>query len=245
MQIKTLWAPLAIATTALVTSACSAQADDFSKEEIETIVHEYIMENPDIIADAIYLLQEQAENDKARQEAEAMKEMEGSLFNSKYDPVGGNPDGSITLVEFFDYNCGYCKRASETLLQLVENNPNLRVVYKEWPILSEGSSIAAQVALAVNLSQPEKYEAVHHAFLAARSIANAEAAWKIAESVGVDRAAAEAKYNSQEVKNHLAQSSMLAQNLGITGTPAFVVGDRILKGAYPIEQIQEAIDSQS
>lgn len=244
MQFKTLWAPLAIASSVFMTSACTAQADDFSKEEIETIVHEYIMANPEIIADAIYLLQEQAENDKAKQEAEAMKELEGALFNSKYDPVGGNPEGSITLVEFFDYNCGYCKRASETLLQLIENNPDLRVVYKEWPILSEGSSIAAQVALAVHFSQPEKYEALHHALLGSRSIANIEAAWKIAESVGVDRKAAETKYNSQEVKNHLAQSSMLAQNLGITGTPAFVVGDKILKGAYPIEQIQEAIDSQ-
>lgn len=245
MHFKSLWAPLAIATSVLVTSACNAQAEDFSKEQIETIVHDYIMENPDIIADAIYLLQERAEQEKANQEAAAMEQMKDSLISSKLDPVGGNPDGDITLVEFFDYNCGYCKRASATLQQLIENNPNLRVVYKEWPILSEGSAIAAQVALAVNLSQPEKYEELHHAFLAARGLSNVEAIWKIAEGVGVDRAAAEAQFNSQAVKDHLAQSSMLAQNLGITGTPAFIVGDQILKGAYPIEQIQAAIDSQS
>jgi protein-disulfide isomerase len=245
MQFYKIWSPLTVAISVLFASSCTAQAEDFSKEEIESIVHEYIMENPEIIADAIYLLQERAEADKAKQASEALQNMQDALTNSELDPVGGNTEGSITIVEFFDYNCGYCKRASGTLQQLVKDNPNLKVVYKEWPILSESSSIAAKIALAINLAEPTKYEEFHHTLLSARSIRSAEDVWKIAEQVGIDRSAAEAKLNSPEVEQHLTQTSALAQNLGITGTPAFIVGDKILKGAYPIEQIQEAIDSQS
>jgi protein-disulfide isomerase len=203
------------------------------------------MENPEIIADAIYLLQERAEADKAKQASEALQGMQDALTNNELDPVGGNTDGSITIVEFFDYNCGYCKRASGTLKQLIKDNPNLKVVYKEWPILSESSSIAARIALAINQAEPDKYEEFHHALLSARSIRSADDVWKVAEQVGIDRAMAESKLNSPEVEQHLSQTSTLAQSLGITGTPAFVVGDKILKGAYPIEQIQAAIDSQS
>lgn len=235
----------AISISVLMASACSVQADDFSKEEIEKIVHEYIMENPEIISDAIYVLQERAEAQKAEQESAALKDMSDMLFANPVDPVGGNAEGTITLVEFFDYNCGYCKRSSPVLEQLVKDNPNLKVVFKEWPILSESSAIAARIALAVNLVQPELYEPLHHELLSASSLRSADDVWKIAKKVGVNQALVEAKLNSPEVNQHLQQTSTLAQQLGITGTPAFIVGDQILKGAYPIEQIQQAIDSQS
>lgn len=234
-----------VSAAVLFLTACSVQADDMSKEEIEQIVRDYILENPEIIADAIYLLQERAEAEKAQQEAAALSELTDSLMNSEFDPVGGNPDGTITLVEFFDYNCGYCKRSNAVLKTLIENNPNLKVVYKEWPILSEGSSIAARIALAANLALPEQYEDLHRALLESRSLRTEKDVWKVVEKAGLDREAVESKMNAPEIDRHLAQSSALAQQLGITGTPAFVVGDQILKGAYPLERIQEAIDSQS
>lgn len=236
--------PIAAITVALFGTACTATAEDFSKEEIEQIVYDYIMENPEIIADAIYLLQERAEAQKAEQEAAALSEMQDLLDNNALDPVGGNLDGTVTLVEFFDYNCGYCKRVNDTVQTLIENNPNLKVVYKEWPILSEGSTIAARIALAANLVDPEKYEALHRALLETRSIKNENDAWKAIEKVGIDRKSVEAKLNSPEVELHLRQTASLAQQLGITGTPAFVIGDTMLKGAYPIDQIQAAIDAQ-
>ena len=171
--------------------------------------------------------------------------MQGMLFDNELDPIGGNPEGSITMVEFFDYNCGYCKRSSPVLQQLIASNPELKVVYKEWPILAESSGIAARIALAVNLVEPEKYEALHRELLLAKSLRSADDVWKIGKKVGINRTAVEAKLNSPQVEQHLQQSSTLAQQLGITGTPAFIVGDQILKGAYPIEQIQAAIDAQS
>jgi protein-disulfide isomerase len=245
MSLFKNWTPLVLATSVMFATACSVQAEEMSKEAIERIVHEYILENPEIIADAIYLLQARAEEDKAKQESSALQEMQMLLTDNELDPVGGNPDGDITIVEFFDYNCGYCKRASPVLQTLVKNNPNLKVVYKEWPILSESSSTAARIALAVNLVQPEKYEELHHALLSSRSLRSDNDVWKIAESVGVDRKLVEPKLNSPEINLHIQQSTTLAQSLGITGTPAFIVGDKIMKGAYPIEQIQQAIDSQS
>ncbi len=235
----------ALAACVIATSACSVQAEDYNKEDIEKIVHEYIMEHPEIIADAIYLLQERAELEKAEKESAALSDMKDMLFNNAIDPVGGNPEGTVTLIEFFDYNCGYCKRSNPVLQSLIANNPNLKVVYKEWPILTETSDIAARIALAVNLAAPDKYEALHQALLSVNSLKTADDVWKVVKKVGIDREAVEAKMDHPEVKQHLQQTSTLAQQLGITGTPAFIVGDQILKGAYPIEQIQAAIDSQS
>lgn len=245
MLTTKLFSTMAIAGGVIFASACSAQAEDFNKEEIETIVHDYIMEHPEIISDAIYVLQERAEAEKAAKEGVALKEMSSMLLTNALDPVGGNPEGEITLVEFFDYNCGYCKRSSPVLQKLVENNPNLKVVYKEWPILAESSGIAARIALAINLGQPEYYDDFHHALLATKSIRSADDVWKVAKKVGADRDIIEPLLSDPKVSSHLQQTTMLAQQLGITGTPAFIVGDTIMKGAYPIEQIQKAIDEQS
>lgn len=231
--------------SAFVFTACTANAADMPREEIEQIVQEYILENPEIIREAIYLLQQQAENEKAQQAAEALSGLQDSLNNNVLDPVGGNPDGSITLVEFFDYNCGYCKRVNSVVKALIKENPNLKVVYKEWPILSEASSYAARVALAVNIAAPEQYEELHRAFLSASSLRSEGDIWKVVAKVGIDRSLVESAMSAPEIDQHLEETAMLARQLDITGTPAFVVGDQILKGAYPQEQIQRAIDSQS
>lgn len=236
---------LTLMSAIVFTAACTANAQDLNQEEIEQIVHNYILENPEIIREAIFLLQERAEAEKAAQEAQALSDMTDLLENNELDPVGGNLDGTITIVEFFDYNCGYCKRVSPVLEELVEENPNLRVVFKELPILAESSVTAARIALAVNMVAPEKYEALHHDLLSLSKIGSDNDIWKVVKKLDIDRDAVEAKLSSPEIELHLQQSSQLAQTLNITGTPAFVVGDIILRGAYPKEQIQRAIDTQS
>lgn len=235
-----------IATAAISASLSSLSiAEDYSKEEIESIVRDYILENPDIIADAIYILQERAEQERAQQQEAALQELSSNLISSNLDPVGGNPDGTITLVEFFDYNCGYCKRANDVVQTLIKQNPDLRVVYKEWPILSEASTAAAEIALAVNLAEPAMYETFHRALLSTRRLSSKADIWRIVEDLDLDRANIEAQLTSPLIEQHIRQSTELAQMLNITGTPAFVVGDQILRGAYPIEQIQQAIDEEA
>jgi len=242
MNIKNLFYTLAIGSALSLFTACSAQAEEYSKDEIEKIVKEYILENPEIIADAIYILQDRAAQQKNNQEADALSDLNSLIYDNALDPIGGNPEGTVTIVEFFDYNCGFCKRASNTLQTLVKRNPNLKVVYKEWPILSEGSAHAARIALAVNLAFPDQYSSFHHKLLSSSSIRTENDVWKVVAKAGLDRKSIEQQLKSPRVSLHLEQVSSLAQKLGITGTPAFIVGDNVLKGAYPIEDIQKAID---
>lgn len=241
MKAVKLIRPVAL-TASLFAAASVIQAEEFSKSEIEEIVHQYILEHPEVIAEAIYKLQDRAEQEKAQKEAESLQKMTDMLINNPIDPVGGNTNGSITIVEFFDYNCGYCKRANDTLQALIAENPDLKVVYKEWPILSESSDKAARIALAANLAYPEKYEALHRALLDTRSLRSESDIWKAIEKLELDKAAIEAKLSDESIDQHISETSQLAQSLGITGTPAFVVGGRILKGAYPQAEIQKAID---
>lgn len=242
---KNLFTSFFAAVVLALTVGCSANAEDLTKDEIETIVRDYILENPEIISDAIMILQQRAEAAQAEQQANAMRGMQKILTNNPLDPVGGNPDGTVTLVEFFDYNCGYCKRANPTLQALIKENPNLRVVYKEWPILSEGSVDAAKIALAVNLVTPERYEEFHVALLNAAPIRSANDVWRVVERLNLDRGEIENQLTNPDIERHLQQAAQLAQRLNITGTPAFVVGDSILRGAYPQEEIQSAIDQAS
>lgn len=235
---------LILACGVTVAAALPTQAEEFSKSEIETIVRNYILENPTIISEAIYILQRQAEQERAEKESLALKSLSDALNDNPLDPVGGNPEGSVTLVEFFDYNCGYCKRSNDVLQELIEKNPNLKVVYKEWPILSEASASAASIALAVNLAFPKDYEDFHRALLNTRAIRSEADVWKVVEKLALSREKVEAQLNSVKVKQHLQQTKALAQQLGITGTPAFIIGDSVLKGAYPIEDLQRAIDRQ-
>lgn len=219
-------------------------ADELSEEDIERIIYNYLLENPEVVGAAIERLQQQYAQEQASREQAAVQQLQAQLLSSDLDPVGGNPNGRITLVEFFDYNCGYCKRSNQVLQTLIANNPDLRVVYKEWPILSEGSAIAARTALAVNLAAPESYEALHRALLASRSLRTEDQVWQVIATAGVERSVVEAKLDAPQIREHLRQTAQLAEQLGITGTPAFLVGDQILKGAYPLEQMQAAIDRQ-
>lgn len=237
--------PLIASAAIMLSVSCNTNAEEFSKEEIESIVKDYILENPEIISDAIMVLQQRAEAAKLQQEADALSTMQAMLTDNVLDPIGGNPEGTVTLVEFFDYNCGYCKRANPVLQELIAKNPNLRIVYKEWPILSDASGEAARIALAVNLTTPDQYEEYHDALMTSGSIRSANDAWKVVDNLELDREAIEAQLNNPDIERHLQQTSQLAQSLSITGTPAFVVGNAVLRGAYPQEAIQQAIDEAS
>ncbi len=228
----------------LALTAVFAQAEDLTEDDVNQMVRNYILENPEIIMEAIGILQEREQAAQQASENQLLADAGDLLVRTAKDPVGGNPDGDITLVEFFDYNCGYCKRASETVKALTEANPNLRVVYKEWPILSETSVTAARVGLAINELYPDQYQTYHDALLARPgALRQNSEVWEVVDSLGLDRAELEEETKADWVQQNLASNRALAQQLNITGTPTFVVGTEILRGAYPQADIQAAIDA--
>lgn len=228
----------------LALTAVFAQAENLTEDDVNRMVRNYILENPEIVMEAIGILQEREQAAQQASQSELLASAGDRLVNMDKDPVGGNPDGNIMLVEFFDYNCGYCKRAADTVKALTEANPNLRVVYKEWPILSETSLTAAKVGLAINELYPEQYSTYHDALLARPSSLRQDSeVWQVVDSLGLDRAELEEETKAEWVQQNLASNRALAQQLNITGTPTFVVGTEILRGAYPEADIQAAIDA--
>ncbi len=153
----------------------------------------------------------------------------------------GNPKGNVTLVEFFDYNCGYCKRALEDVSALIKNDPNLKVVLKELPILSPGSVEAARVAVAVRMQNPAKYWDFHRALLGGRGEANMARALAAAQAAGLDVERIKKDISNPEVDATLAESEQLAKALQIGGTPSYVLGDQLIPGALPHDRMAVAI----
>jgi protein-disulfide isomerase len=231
---------IALAAAAFSLAAGAAQAQQ-SKEDIEKIVREYLLKNPEIIEQAIVELrkrQEQAESSARTQAIASNREL---LQNSPRGVVVGNPKGNVTLVEFFDYNCGYCKRALEDVSTLIKTDPNLKVVLKELPILSPGSVEAARVSIAVRMQDPSKYWAFHRALLSGRGEANMARALAAAQAAGLDVERIKKDLTNPEVDATLAESEQLAKALAIGGTPSYVLGDTLIPGALPAERLAMAI----
>jgi protein-disulfide isomerase len=170
---------------------------------------------------------------------EQVRVLADQIFFAEGSPVGGNPDGDVTLVEFFDYNCGYCKRVMPAVEAVAEADPNLRIVYKEFPILSEGSMIAARAALASRAQ--DLYEPFHEALMGFEGRIGESEVFAIAEGVGLDVEQLREDMGSDAVTAEIAANMDLARALQINGTPAFVVGDQVIPGAVPQAQLESAI----
>ncbi|MBB3770325.1 protein-disulfide isomerase [Angulomicrobium tetraedrale] len=223
--------------------APAAALDDAQRKEFETVIRDYLLKNPEVIQEAIGELQKRQAAVEAGQRQQALAGLKPQIFDSAHAVTIGNPKGDITLVEFFDYNCGYCKHALADMQKLVQNDPKLRVVLKEFPVLGPGSVEAAQVAVAVRLLAPDKYYAFHQKLLGDRGQANKAKALAVASDLGIDTAAIEAKLTDPEINATLQESLKLADALGIDGTPSYVVGDTVIVGAVGHDQIRKALDS--
>jgi len=207
-------------------------AEAFSPEQraaIESIIKEYLLANPEVFLEVQTALESRMDEIQAKKIQTAIAAQAQEIYRSPDAPVAGNPNGDITVVEFFDYNCGYCKRAFGDLAKLIDKDPMVRVVLKELPILSKGSEEAARVALAAKAQG--KYWQVHQALLTLRGQANEQTALAAAEKVGVDMAKLKSDMKSEAVTNEIARVRELAQAMGIQGTPYFLVGDRTIAGA--------------
>jgi protein-disulfide isomerase len=218
-------------------------ADDAKRGEFERMFRDYLSEHPETIQQALDLLESRKATAKAEQQKAAIKTNRRDLFSSPRQVTLGNRTGDVTLVEFFDYNCGYCKRALVDLLGLMESDAKLKVVLKEYPILGPDSVEAARVAVAVRMQDAggARYLAFHRKLLENRGHNDKARALAAAREAGLDMARLERDLASEEVTKSLDESTRLGRALAINGTPGYVVGDRVIIGALGEQMLKESI----
>ena len=208
-----------------------APAQQMTNEQVKQLALEAILENPQIIMQAVAIL-EQRERERAASGANTVRLQ---LEQDPNSPNLGNPDGDVTVIEFFDYNCPYCRNAGQTVQELLASDANVRVIYREWPILGEDSVFASRAALAARAQG--KYEEFHWALMNGEGRASEASILKLARHLDLDVEKLQADMTSPAVEAHIAQSSALARTLGFTGTPAFIVGDRTAPGMLSTDEI--------
>jgi len=219
-----------------------AQFSGAQRGEIETIIREYLVKNPEVLRDALIELDRRAKADEDVQRRQAVDKLDAQIFNSRHQVVIGNPKGPISLVEFYDYNCGFCKRALGDLSALIKGNPDLRVILKEFPVLSQGSVEAAHVAAAVKMQlPPDKFWAFHQKLMSSRGPVGKAQALAVAKEFNVDMTRLAKDMDSTEVKAGIEENMHLGEALGINGTPSYVVGKEIVVGAVGLEALQTRI----
>ncbi|MGR7996524.1 MULTISPECIES: DsbA family protein [unclassified Xanthobacter] len=230
--------PLALA--ALVSATPASAFTDEEKKELGPVIREYLLQNPEVLQEAIAVLEARHNEAEAKSRNQALSQIK-PLLESPRGVVVGNPKGDVTLVEFFDYNCGYCKRALSDLQELIKEDPNLKVVLREFPVLGPGSVEAAQVAVAVRMVAPEKYMDFHQALLNGRGQADRAKALAAAKQVGIDPALLQKQATSPELNATLDESMKIAEALSLNGTPSYVVGDEVVVGAVGFDKLKAAV----
>ncbi len=239
---------LLVAATLALAGMTPAAAQSFSEPqrgEIEKIIKDYLIKHPEVLQEAMAELEKKqavAESEKARS---AVKNHSEALFNSPRQVTLGNPQGDVTFVEFFDYNCGYCKRALNDMVELMAKDSKLKVVLKEFPVLGPSSVEAAQVAVAVRMQDKtgKKYLEFHQKLLTGRGQVDKAKALAAAKEVGLDLARIERDLKSEEVAKTLQESMQLAEALGLNGTPSYVIGNDVVIGAVGLAALSQKIQA--
>ena len=239
---------LAAAFAVLIAAPLAAYAQNFSapqREEIEKIIREYLVSHPEVLQDAVAEAEKRQAVADAEKHRSALKENFASVFNSPHQVVIGNAQGDVTMVEFFDYNCGYCKKAMADMLDLLKTDSKLRVVLKEFPVLGPGSVEAAQVAAAARMQDKtgKKYLDFHTKLLGGRGAADRARALAVAKEVGFDVGRLEKDMAGEEVRATLEESFKLAEALGLNGTPSYVIGDNVVIGAVGLAALKEKVNT--
>lgn len=241
---RSLAAAFLAATALAVPAAIHAQSlTEAQRGEIEGIVKNYLLAHPEILEEmSAELTKRQAAAD-AEKHAAAVKKNADIIFNSPRGVLIGNRNGDVNFVEFFDYNCGYCKRAMTDMLDLIKADPKLRVTLKEFPVLGPGSVEAAQVAIAVRMQDPsgKKYLDFHQKLLGGRGPADKAHAMAAAKDAGLDMARLEKDLTSPEVRATLQENFKLAEEMGLNGTPSYVVGNQVVVGAIGLDGLSKKI----
>jgi protein-disulfide isomerase len=206
---------------------------------LEQAIHDYIIGHPEVIAEALQKYQEQQEASKQQAQAQALKDLQAKLVSDPASPVLGNPNGDVTVVEFLDYRCPYCKTMHKSIADMIASDGNVRVVIKEFPILGDDSLYAARAALAAG--KQGKYAEMHTALMTFKGKAGPKDVEEVAQSIGLDTEKLKQDMAAPEVDQELQQNYNLAEALGINGTPAFVIGDTLIPGAIKLDDLKAQI----
>jgi protein-disulfide isomerase len=219
--------------------AAGPSGEPLTRQALEQMIEQYIRTHPEVIEQSLQSLENKRAAEEQERQKAALATHQQELLNDPASPVSGNPAGDVTVVEFFDYRCGYCKRAASALTQLQQSDARVRVVYKDFPILGETSELAAKAALASNLQG--KHRAFHEALLATKDDLTKEQLFRIAAEAGVDVNRLDQDMTRPEWQAILDRNRALAKTLGISGTPAFIVGNDLVPGALDLKTLQELV----
>lgn len=231
---------------ALPLSAGAAPLDlgnmsDADRAAFGEAVREYLLANPEVMMEVIQELETRRSAAAQQADQRLIAENAERLLDDGFSYVAGNPLGDVTLVEFLDYRCGYCKKAQPEVEALLERDPNVRLVVKEFPILGPDSVTAGKLALAALDMDPDRFVPLHHAMMEYKGNLTEQVAYRLAGEAGYDVDALRKKADSSEVDDRLQQNYQLAQALGLQGTPAFVVGNEIIRGYLPADELEAAV----
>jgi len=215
------------------------------RKVLQKEIRRYILENPDIIFEAADIVRKREAALEVQEDEELIQSNFNEIFYDNYSYVGGNPDGDITIVEFVDYKCGYCRKAAELVRELIAKDDNIRFVVKEFPILGEASLVSSKFAIAVkNIGGPEKYKVAHDILLALTAEPTEIYLRRIAKELELNPEELFEAMQSDLVAQEIDQTGELAQKLQIRGTPTFILGDQFLRGFVPLEILSKAIHSE-
>jgi protein-disulfide isomerase len=231
---------LLLASTALFLLPLSSFADSLSEDRVKELVLEAIRDNPRIVLEAIQMIEKREKTAKAFEVKQVLTSNRDALERDPNAPVFGNPEGDVTVVEFFDYNCPYCRRVKPHMEALLAADKNVRVVYREWPILGEGSVFAARAALASR--EQGKYDEFHWAMMELKGRVGKPDVMQAAEKLGIDTAQLRRDMESPKINEHIETSMRLARSLGFNGTPSFVIGEALAPGLIEADQMIEMVN---
>lgn len=232
--------PVAAADPAPPAGAISAA----EREAIKGIIHQYLLENPEVILESVQAYQERQHELSQKEKSALIASLKKDLEQDPKIPFAGNPKGDVTIVEFYDYRCGYCKRVFPTIRDLVASDGGIRYVYRDFPILGADSTLAARASMAAWLIAPDRHFAFHSAMMSTNQPANQDLIQASAKKAGIDGARLQQAMDDPRVDAALDRTKALAQQLAINGTPAFIIGDKLVPGALDADDLRKAIAEQ-
>ena len=225
-----------VASVGFISSAGAHEFSDAQKNQIQDVVREWMIKNPEIlieVQDALFQKQTQ----------QAINQNKNVIFESSHQAVIGNKNPKIKIVEFFDYNCGFCKRAMDDMNNIIRNNPDVQFIMKELPVLGEESVEAAKISTAVYRLYPQEYQNFHQQLLNLNGTKNAQRAIKIVQNMKMDVSQIENEANSEMTQEAINEVRNLARELRATGTPTYVIGNEVIHGAVGEITIQNKINN--